>query len=175
MVAAMGPSTGAPARARSQPIPRLESPATAWIALSVLLVVAAGLLWHETRGNTFLFDEWEWVLDRRGGGLHTFIDPHNDHLSLVPVAIYKVLFATAALDHYGPYRAVLIAAQVLCVALLFVYASRRIGNLPALIPAGLILFLGPGAQNIIWPFQVGWLIALAGGVVGPAPVEALPE
>jgi hypothetical protein len=82
----------------------------------------------------------------------------------VPIAIYRVLFATAGLDHYGPYRAVVTGAHLACATLVFVYASRRVGGFLGLLAAALLLFLGPGAQNILWPFQLGWLISLGAGV-----------
>ena len=34
---------------------------------------------------------------RRGGSLSTYLRPHNGHFSLVPLAIYKLLFATTGI------------------------------------------------------------------------------
>jgi hypothetical protein len=34
----------------------------------------------------------------------------------------------------------------------------------ALLAAALIVFFGPGWQDILWPFQIGWLIAIAAGM-----------
>lgn len=135
-----------------------------WIALTALMVVAAAFFWHETRGTTLWFDEWEWALYRRGRDLGTFLEPHNEHLSLVPLAIYRLLFATAGLTDYAPYRALGIAGHLVCVVLVFVYASRRVGSVAALLAALVILFLGPAWQNILWPFQIGWHISLATGL-----------
>ena len=135
-----------------------------WIALSLLLVLTAAFLYRETRGTTLWIDEWSWALDRRGGGLDTYLDPHNGHLSLVPVSIYKLLFATAGLTDYRPYRVLVIAAHLGCVALVFAYARRRVGDFAGVLAAILILFLGPGWQNILWPFQIGSVTSLAAGV-----------
>src|SRR5215211_7153026 len=136
----------------------------AWIALLALLAVAAVFLLHETRGTTLWFDEWTWALTRRGSGVDTFLKPHQGHLSLVGVVIYKVLFATAGIDHSAPYRALVTAAHLGCVALLFVYASRRVGGLLALLAAALMIFFGPGWPDILWPFQISWLISLGAGL-----------
>jgi hypothetical protein len=152
------------AGARWRVLSRLEPGALAWIAITVLLVAAARFLYVETRGATFWFDEWEWVLGRRESNLDAFLEPHNGHLSLVPIVIYRLLFATFGLDVYGPYRLMVIAAHLGCVALLFLYASRRVGGFSALLAAALLLFLGPAWQNILWPFQVGWLISLGAGL-----------
>src|SRR6186997_1258495 len=83
----------------------LDRRALAWVALVAMMVVAGALFLYETRATATWFDEWEWVLGRRGDDVGTFLRPHNGHLSLVPIAIYRVLFATAGLEHYGPYRA----------------------------------------------------------------------
>src|SRR4051794_21135041 len=42
----------------------------------------------------FRFDEWGFVLGRHGSSVDDFLRPHNEHLSLVPVAIFKGLLAT---------------------------------------------------------------------------------
>jgi len=135
-----------------------------WIALAALLLGAAAFFWHETRGTTLWFDEWEWALYRRGDDLGTFLEPHNEHLSLVPIAVYRLLFATAGLTDYAPFRALVIGGHVACVVLVYVYASRRVGGLAALLAAVPILFLGPAWQNFLWPFQIAWLISIAAGV-----------
>lgn len=129
-----------------------------------MLTAGAALVLYLTRGTTLWFDEWTWALERRGGSLGTFLEPHNGHFSLVPVVLYKLLFATAGLDHYLPYRVMIAAAHVLCVGLVFVYAARRIGRPAALIPAAMLLTLGPAWQDFLWPFQIGWLLSLACGV-----------
>lgn len=130
----------------------------------MLLAAGAVVLVIQTRGTTFWADEWNWILTRRGGGIATFLDPHNEHLSLVPVTIYKILFATVGLRHYWPYRAVLIVLDLACAFLVFAYARSRIGAYFALLASALILFFGPGWQDILWPFQIAWLSAIAAGI-----------
>lgn len=138
--------------------------AAVWIALTGVLVLAGAFLFHETRGTTLWFDEWEWALNRRGSSLGVFLRPHNEHFSLVPLVIYKILFATAGLRDFAPYRALVVLAHLACVLVVFVYASRRVGGGLALVPVTLILLLGPAWQNILWPFQITWLISLTAGV-----------
>ena len=121
--------------------------------------------WHETRGTTLWFDEWQWALDRRGSDVGTFLRPHNEHLSLVPIAVYK-----AAVRHGGPDGLAPVPGargsprHLACVVLLFVYASGAWAARPRCWRPRCILFLGPAWQNILWPFQVGWLISLAAGL-----------
>jgi hypothetical protein len=132
--------------------------------VGVLLAIGAVVLAYETRGTTFWADEWNWILTRRGGAIATYLDPHNSHLSLVPVVIYKLLFATVGLRHYWPYRTVLIAVDLGCALLAFLYARARVGDWLALVATALILFFGPGWQDILWPFQIGFLAAVGAGV-----------
>ena len=77
------------------------------------------------------------------------------------------------MDHYWPYRAVVVALHLVCVALIYVYAERRVGGWLAFAAALLILFLGPAWQVIVWPFEMAWVASLAAGLgallhAGPA-------
>ena len=143
---------------------RLEASRLTWIALGVLLAATAALILYETRRTTFWVDEWDWAMRRRGNDLGTFLRPHNEHLSLIPLAIYRFLFATAGLGDYLPYRIVITVAHLGVAALLFVYGRRRVGDFAALLVATVFVLLGPAWQNILWPFQVGSLISIAAGI-----------
>jgi hypothetical protein len=158
------PPAAAPGRTRRRTRPNLDSRLLGWGALLVLLAAAGLLVMRQTRGTTFWIDDWEFVVYRRGGGLDTFLDHYNQHLSLLPVAVYKALFATVGADTYGPFRLVMTAMHLLCGALLFAYARSRVGGLLALAAAALLLFLGPAWQNFLWPFQIAWLASLAAGL-----------
>jgi hypothetical protein len=154
------------ARARTKLEGAMARPfVAASVALALLMVAAGAFLIYQTRGTTLWFDEWIWAMDRRRNDLGAFLEPHNSHLSLVPILLYRVLFASVGLDNYVPYRLMVIGAHLGCATLVFVYASRRVGALLALAGATLVLFLGPASQNIIWPFQVAWLISLGAGVI----------
>ena len=136
----------------------------AWVLLAVLLVVGAVLVLTQTRGTTFSTDEWTWILQRRQWNIHTLLDPHNGHLSLVPLLLYKILFVVVGLRHYWPYLVMVTLGHLVCVTLLFVYLRRRVGDYIALLGAALLLFFGPGWQEFLWPFQVAWLIVIACGI-----------
>jgi hypothetical protein len=142
----------------------LRSPAVPWIALATLVLGTGALLYHETRGTTILFDEWTWVLHRRGDSLSTFLASHDGHLSLIPIALYRLLFATVGLRHYGPYRAVMIVEHLAICALVFVYARRRVGPILALVASAVMLIFGPGWENLLWAFQVTWNTSLLAGL-----------
>ena len=103
-------------------------------------------------------------MNRRDWTVGTFLEPHNEHLSLVPVAVYKLLFVTVGIDDYAPYRTAVLLVHVLCVALLFLLVRRRVGDLLGAIVVLPILFLGTAWQDLLWPFQIGYLASVAAGL-----------
>lgn len=133
-------------------------------ALGVLLLAAGLLLLYAGRHLTFFYDEWAFVFTRRGGIINSYLDPHNGHLVLFPVIVYKVLFSIFGLRHYTPYRVVGIGLHLLCGALLYVLVARRLGPWLGLVPAALLLFMGTAWQDLLWPFQMGYLASVAGGL-----------
>jgi hypothetical protein len=133
-------------------------------ALGVLMVLQTVNLYRKGLGLTFNYDEWNWVMNRRGWSAATLLNPHNEHLSLIPVLVFKLLFVTVGIDAYWPYRIAVIIAHLICVALVFVLARRRVGDAFALALAAMILFLGSAWQDLLWPFQVGYLGSVAFGL-----------
>lgn len=153
----------APSRALAPSRARIEPARLCWIAFGIAALGAAVLILRVTRGTTLWFDDWIWALNRRSG-LHTLLTPYNEHFSLVPILIYRALFAVGGIHDYVPYRIVVTAGHLLCATLLFMYVRQRAGHYLALLAAALILFLGPGWQNFLWPFQIAWLISLSCGI-----------
>jgi hypothetical protein len=162
----MAPETlvAEPPAATPVAVPRRRRPHEATVALVLLLLAAGLLLMYAGRYLTFFYDEWTFIMTRRGGGIDTYLAPHNGHLSLFPVVVYKLLFATAGLRHYWPYRLAVTLLHLVCAALLYVLARRRMGAVPALVPTVLLLALGTAWQDLLWPFQIGYLGSIAAGL-----------
>ncbi len=135
----------------------------AW-PLVIACAAAAVLLLALTSGLTFFNDEWDVILNRPGWSPHSLLRPHNEHIYLGPVLIYKVLLATLGLRSQAPYEVVNILL-VLCVAvLMFVYTRRRLGPWLALLAACVLLFLGSAQEDLVWPGGISFVGALAGGL-----------
>ncbi len=134
------------------------------LSLLTLIVLAGALLIHYGRNLTFFYDEWNFILQRRGENVGTYLDPHNGHLSLFPIVVYKLLFALVGLRHYTPYLLVDIALHLLSSYFLYVFARRRLGPWLALLPTALLLFMGTAWQDLLWAFQIGYLGSIAGGL-----------
>jgi hypothetical protein len=159
------PSGGLPAapkQRRAQPVTWTSAGLVA--GLAGLAVATVLVLMHLGRGTTFFFDEWDWIEQRRTGLVKPLLRPHNGHLSAVPVAIYRLLFALVGLRHYTVFRATAIAFELLCVALLVIVVRRHLPPLLVLVAAAALLLYGPGWQDLLWPFQIGYTASLASGL-----------
>ncbi len=134
-----------------------------WV-LPALLALSAALLLYMGRGLSFFYDDWDFVTHDYGGGLHSLLQAHVGNISVFPIALYKVLFHLVGLNHYAVFRLVVIVLHLACGGMIFLLASRRISTLPALLAAGLILFMGAAWEDLLWAFQVGYLLSVAGGL-----------
>jgi hypothetical protein len=135
-----------------------------FLALASLLTVEALILLYYGRGLTFYYDEWEFILRDYGGGLHMLFLPHVGNLSVFPIINYKILFHLAGLNHYAVYRIEVIVLHLLGAALIFALSARRIGRVPALLATALILFLGAAWEDLLWAFQVGYMLSIVCGL-----------
>jgi hypothetical protein len=140
-------------------------------ALAVLMLVDAALLLYMGRGLSFFYDDWDYVTHDYGGGIHSLLLAHNGHMSLFPVGVYKVLFHLVGLNHYAVFRLVLVGLHLTCAGLVFVLASKRLPRVPALLAAALILFLGAAWEDLLWAFQIDYLLSIAGGLAAWALLE----
>lgn len=130
--------------------------------LGVALLVSSALLLWLGAELTYFQDSWAFLVERRGFSAGDFLRPHNEHISVVPVAIQKLLLALGfGMESDFGERVVLTAMLAAIAVLLFVYVRRRLGPWPALIAAAVLLFLGPAWEVLLWPFE----ISLAGSVL----------
>ena len=149
-----------------EPAWRLRGEQPPWAQAFALLALAFSLvfiLWMG-RGTTFLEDEWAMIFGRRGWDLDTFFQPHNEHLVVVNVVAYKLLFALAGLDHYLPYRLMVAVAHVAAVVLVFVLARRRVGPWLAAALTAPVLVFGPGWEILLFPFGIFFLGSTLAGL-----------
>jgi hypothetical protein len=125
---------------------------------SAALVLALGA------GLTFVGDEWTLLLNRRGFTPEAFLDPHNEHLLLLPIAIYKALQATFGMESTLPFRVVATPMLLLSAALLFVYLRRCVGDWLAMLATIIVLFLGAAWEILLWPINIGFSGSMAAGL-----------
>ncbi len=135
-----------------------------WLVLAAIVGIATVFIYVEARGMTFIRDDWNMILTRRGHSLEVFLRPHNGHLLPLHVLAYKVLLETFGLRTYVPYQALALALHGLVVTLLFVYARSRVGPLVALAVAAVFAIPGAAVHDVLWPFQIGFLTSAASGL-----------
>jgi hypothetical protein len=150
-------------RDRAPAPPRAELP---WptLALALAMAVAAAGVLHLTRGFTFYYDEWNFIVNRQDFTADALFLPHNEHMVLVPVLAFKGLWELAGLDNYWVFRLVVVGLHLLCAVLVYLLARRRLGDVLALAPAVVLLFLGTAWEVILWPFEIQFLIPTAAGL-----------
>src|ERR1700674_1655145 len=133
------------------------------IVVALAVVASAAILWL-SRGYTFYFDEWEFILGAPSWDWSSYLQPHNEHPSLLLRAIYASLLNTVGLRSYFPYMGVLLALHSVTAVLLFEVVRRRAGDLVGVASAACFLVLGAGWENLLWAFQIGFVGSVACGL-----------
>lgn len=135
------------------------------------MAIAAAVLLSYGSDLTFFQDSWEYLMNRRDPSAATLLDPHNEHIVLIPVLISQLSLHVFGMDSILPELVVLVALLLGAAGCLFVYVRRRLGPWPALSMAVLLLFLGPAWQDLLWPFQMGFAGAALCGLAGLLALE----
>jgi hypothetical protein len=120
------------------------------------LIAGAAIVWL-SRGYTFYFDEWDFILTAPGWGWASYLQPHNEHPAMLLHLIYAALLNTVGLRSYLPYMLVLVAFHFTAALLLFELVRRRAGDAIAIAAALMLLVLGAGWEDLLWAFQIGFL------------------
>jgi hypothetical protein len=134
----------------------------------ILLIWLAGasgcLLVYLGSKLTFLLDDWEFLLYRRGFDADTILDPHGEHIVAAPILIYKALLATVGMGSALPFRIVSTALFLLSAILLFAYLKDAVGQWLALAATAIVLFLGAAWEDLLWSFQIVYFGSVAAGL-----------
>lgn len=129
---------------------------TAWHVAS--LAVGFSVIMVLQRHQWFFFDEWAFL--KLGGP--GYLEPHVGHWSTSAMALTHVLRDVFGLDSYVPFAAAVTIAHLATAHVVWRIAIRA-GAHAWIATAGVavLVFLGSGAENILWAFQAGFLTALA--------------
>lgn len=143
-----------------------RSDRTAVATLAVVIVVGfVALVADIGRYYWFNGDEWQFLANREIGGVGDLLDPHNEHLVAVPLLAYRTMFTLFGLSSYVPYQIPVITLHLTAVVLIWL-VMRRCSVRPWLATAAASVFVlfGPGEENIIWAFQIGFTGSLVLGL-----------
>jgi hypothetical protein len=149
----------------------LLTPRNARILLGLGLAASGALLLAWQSHLTFLVDDWDLLLARRGFNAHALFDPHANHLIVGPTLVYKAIQATFGMDSIVPYAAAAIVCFLASVLLLFTYLSRRVGDWIALAAVLPILVMGTAYEDLLTAFQINYFGAVAFGIGALLAIE----
>ena len=128
------------------------------------------------RNLWFFGDEWDFLTRRGLHGAHFSIwSPHNEHWSVLPILLWRAIYSLEHLSSYWPYLLPLLLVHVAVVHLLWRRCLRE-GADPwvATALATLFAFLGAGAEDLVWAFQIGFLSSLLFGLLAMEVAEGAP-
>lgn len=124
------------------------------IVLGVLMFLAFALLVGIATKLTFYQDTWEFLMNRRSLTVDSLLQPHNEHIVLIPVLLQLLYLHVFGMGTAMPEYVGEAVALVITAGLVFVYARRRVGDWPAVIVAALLLFIGAAWETLLWPFEI---------------------
>ncbi len=146
---------------------RARASAQAALAVFVVFVVVAFPLVMFGLGSFqwFLRDDWAFITDRRAGSLRDLFRSHQGHWSTLPILTFRGLWTVFGARTYRPYQAVVLALHLTTAVLLRVVMRRAgVGPWIATAAAAVFVLFGPGAEDIIWAFQMGFTGSVAFGL-----------
>lgn len=159
-----------PAPAPGPPVVSAGRPAA--IAHAVVLLGAGMFLLLECGRQWFIGDEWDFLAQREvrlslsTAPPYGLLEPHNEHLSLVPMLIWRGLFSLLGAGHYVLYCIPLVVATLGVVHVLWRLLLRT-GCDPwvATGTTAVVAVLGEGWEDSTWAFQLGFLLSLLTGLL----------
>lgn len=134
------------------------------VLLGAALLASGAMLLVLTRDLTFFQDTWEFLMNRRDLTVENLLQPHNEHIVLIPVSIELFFLHVFGMSSALPEYLLLIAMALVSAVLLFVYARRRVGDWPALMATALLLFVGPAWSDLLWPFELAFVGSVLFGI-----------
>lgn len=144
----------------------------AWLVLGIGIAISATWLILAGHGFSFASDDlvyYAHYVTQNGEhvptyGVEYFFAPSNGHLQVVGKAVYEVLFKVFGGDSYWGFQAFNLLGVMSCVVLFFLFARKRMGPIPALVPCISLLFLAYGWEAFLWAFDMHTIYALAFGL-----------
>lgn len=133
-------------------------------ALAAAVVISGALLLSLDSQLTFIADDWELLVARKGLSAGTVFEPFHENIMVGPAIVYKLLLGIFGMSSALPFYVVSISLFLASAVLLFLYLRARIGDWLAFLGALLILFLGAAFEDLLWAFQLGYFASAAAGM-----------
>lgn len=138
----------------------------ALIAFALILAAAFPVVLFGVGAYHWFFrDDFIFLTGRRADSLGDLFRPHAGHWTTVPVLAFRALWTMFGFRTYVPYQACVLALHLGACALLRVIMRRAgVGPWIATAAAAAFVLFGPGEQDIIWAFQIGFTGSLTFGL-----------
>ncbi len=127
------------------------------LLLAAALAASAVLILVLTAHLTFFGDCWEFLMNRRSFSADSLLEPHNEHIVLIPVLISQISLRIFGMTSATPEFVLLTIGLMTTATLLYVYVKRRVGPWLALFAAVLLLTLGPAFEVLLWTFEISYV------------------
>jgi hypothetical protein len=134
------------------------------VLLGAALLASALLLLVLDSRLTFFQDTFEFLMNRRAFSADSILKPHNEHIVVIPVLLMQLLLVVFGMSSAMPEYVLLTVCLLATAVLLFVYVQRRLGPWLALMATALLLFIGPAWQDVLWPFEIGFVGSVLFGI-----------
>ena len=120
-----------------------------WLFLALVVVTVAIYL---VRSHGLVFTADNWRMATRGQTLGDYFQPYNDSLSIVPIAINRLLFFGWGLHTYLPFRVAGVTSEALVAISLYLTVRSRVAPALALVVGATFLWYpgldpNPNAYN----------------------------
>ncbi|MCZ7629564.1 MAG: hypothetical protein M5U19_11145 [Microthrixaceae bacterium] len=122
---------------------------------TVVLVMAAAWI---GRRLWFFSDDWNILAGYHSGNL---TEAFNGHLTLVPAGIYQLLFHTAGVESYLPYRLAGLLSLVVLGFQVARWTMSWVGPVLATLAVTAVMWNSSGASNVMFPFLMNFSLPIA--------------
>ncbi len=136
----------------------------AYAVLALAFALAAILILAWGTGQTFINDEWNYLVVYRGFALETLFAPQNGHLIILPRLIYKAMFATFGTSSHLPYQAVSVVFHLIVAAIFFQLVRTRVQLVVAVALTVLVALFGVCWDTLMGGYELPNLTGMAGGL-----------
>lgn len=143
---------------------RVGEARVAYAVLAIAYVIAGFLILHWSSGQTFVNDEWNYLVVFRGWNLELLLTPQNGHLILFPLMLYKALFGTVGAGSHFPYQLTTVVLHLTVATIFFALVRRRLPLAAAVGLTLLVVFFGAGWDTLMGAYEIPNLSGMAAGL-----------
>jgi hypothetical protein len=136
----------------------------AYAVLGLTFAVAAVLILAWGTGQTFINDEWNYLVVYRGFALETLFAPQNGHLVVLPRLIYKGMFATVGTGSHFPYQVATVVVHLIVAGIFFQLVRTRVQLVVAVALTVLVALFGVCWDTLMGAYELPNLTGMAGGM-----------